>query len=197
MRESGDDPVDDHFGFGFVLRSVLAEEIQDEDLGPLHTFVDGDEDSTQQDGIHFDVLFSGDHGNFLEGGDGIGQDEGVRLLDYNIFEDGDEVGRIGVVGCDFVDLWDAEDGSFPDVGVFVVESLFEGIDQILVEFGYSEGAHGPDGEGSDDGICFIVSVFSEKIYGHDGVVGSAAGVVDGVEVDLNYELSTSFFMSRS
>jgi hypothetical protein len=46
-----------HLCLFFFLWGVLGEEVEDEDLGPFHAFVDGDEDAAEELLVDFDVLF--------------------------------------------------------------------------------------------------------------------------------------------
>jgi hypothetical protein len=82
----------------------------------------------------------------LEGGHAIGKHQAVGLVLQQGPEHLDQVVGLWVVHGDLIDFGDAQHGSLAHVWVGIRQRQLQRFDQILIELGDTEAAHGSDCE---------------------------------------------------
>jgi hypothetical protein len=80
-----------------------------------------------------------------------------------------------------VKLGNANCRSLANIGVFVAKGAGERLAKVLSDAVDADAAHGPDGEGTDQGVG-VIGILDERVDSQEGELGLGLGVVDEVQV---------------
>ncbi len=201
--EKGKDDRDEGSGIGGFEDGI--EEVHD--LIPL-VLVGGDVPRDEVEDGH-DAEFS----EFVQAVEEVQHDGAVdghaAVLRHELLQDEDAVGDDGRVGVhehvvqavdvavpvqdlfvEVVQLENAHDGGFADVGVAVVQGAGEGFGDVLDHLGEAEGAQGPQGQAAHHRVV-VVAVLGQGVGAHLRQVGVGRGVIAQKQVDhfLNHQIA--------
>ena len=142
-----------------VLGDVSREGVQNVDHSPLVAVVHGCQQFLDHHLAQLQLRLSFQLAADGEGDEGVGDNGCISVVD-EVFEQFEKLLFLDEFWGDLVHFGDAECPCLADVGVLILEGLLEGVAEILDDVFDSDAAHGPDGEGSEEGVGLVHGILS-------------------------------------